>query len=142
VETYLRGVLAQRLDTARVVGRMREAGWRHKIADARMPRGARADRENRARVAVFIVEPDADEDADRAVSRSVQKGSAGTGTRAHASESPGHSGTNGGGPTNTGPDALRDTSALRDTRFVDVLGSENAVVDAIAAAFDATEKAA
>jgi hypothetical protein len=37
VERYVRGVLEQRLDSSRIVARMREAGWDHRRAEARRP---------------------------------------------------------------------------------------------------------
>jgi hypothetical protein len=116
VETFVRGVLGQRVSTAQLVGRMKEAGWRHWVADARKPRGPRTDPRNRARVGVLIIEP---ADPESGVSRSVHEENAPARPRAHASGGPGQSGTNGESPMNTGQSDVRDTFDVRDTLLVD-----------------------
>jgi hypothetical protein len=60
VERYVRGFLHQPGTTGQLVGRMKEAGWEHRRAEARRPGAGRGrTATDRVRVSVFVVPPPA-----------------------------------------------------------------------------------
>lgn len=115
-EQFVRGVLGQRVASQQIVGRMREAGWKHRRAEARRP-GAGRDRGegDRVQVSVFVVPGSADATQTDVSSTSLDR------TPAHAT--PAHARSRGCGRLRThaetpvAPENLEaeDTAEAEDT---------------------------